>query len=247
MKSRPGCAVVPGDERTGQRCMSSVSYKGTMCHCWCRGCLCLGYIFHASADQSLGWLWPRDPRALGSLCMCLLCMSGECAFPQWSHFLWSVINHVYSLDPVCTQEGQMRSHLDWSTPWHGQVGGTFHSPLFCFTTKCRQDTIPTWPMGHLCGKEIVIKDHLAKSKGQEGIVTNARDQSLPAFVREGRAQDVSSSQRPRCSISADAAFIGWESRWPREDIIRVDVVPEWKFVWTSGYFILLDKSQFQGT
>lgn len=63
-------------------------------------------------------------------------------------------------------------------------------------------------MGHLCGKETVVKDHLAKSEEQEGFVTSAGDPSLPAFVREGRAQEVSSSQRPRCSISPDAAFIG---------------------------------------
>lgn len=149
------------------------------------------------------------------------------------------------------KEGQMRIH--WIDPHPGTdkwVGPStalyFVSPQDVARTLYQHDQWVISAAKGQASKTTWQRLQGNPSQRSRRALSQMRGPSLPAFVRESRAQDVSSSQRPRCSISADAAFVGWESRWPGEDI-RVDVVPEWKFVWTSGYFIFLDKSQFQGT
>lgn len=209
-----------------------------MCRCWCTGCLCLGFVFQAFADQSLGWLWPGEPRTLGSLCMCLLCTSRACLSSMVSFSL------VILLDPpgsnLYTRKGKWgftRIDLHPGTDmWVGPSTALyFVSPQDVARTLYQHDQWVTSAAKRQSSKTTWLRLQGNPSQRSRRTLSQMRGPSLPGFVRESRAQDVSSSQRPRRSVSADAAFVGWESRWPGEDI-RVDVVPEWKFVWTSGYY-----------
>lgn len=147
--------------------------------------------------------------------VCCTCLGY--AFPRQSNFLWSVVNHVYPLDPICTlfvhKEGQMRSHLDWSTPWHCQVVGP-STALYLVSPQDVARTLQQHDQWVTSAAETVIQDHLAESKEQEGIVMSAGDPSPPAFVREGRAQDGSSSQRPSVQLAQMLLLLGGKAGDP---------------------------------